>query len=221
MNKVSILYVEDDFKAREHYIKGLKHIFETIYEAQNIQEARDIYSDKKIDILLVDVNLPDGNGLDFIREIRKLNNEISIIVLSAYSEKELLLSAMNLGLISYLIKPVSAQEMMKVLDAALHEKYSKDRIELSENLYWYKKEFKVEHDNKYIYLTLHENRLLELLSSNRNRVFTFEEIEAYIWENNLSSYQALKSLLTRLKRKIPLEFIKNHYSIGYQMVIQR
>ena len=115
-NELTLLYVEDDRELRAQFVRILKPKFKKVYEASNGLEALAKYEALSPDMMLVDINIPKVDGLEVIELIRKLNKDIAIVILSAYSDQKKLLSAIKLGLSEYLIKPVPHKKLMAVLD---------------------------------------------------------------------------------------------------------
>ena len=105
-SELTLLYVEDDIKLREQFMRVLKPKFKEVYEASDGVHALVLYAQYSPDMMLVDINLPKIDGLEVIEKIRKSDKTTPIVILSAYSDQEKLLRAMTLGLSEYLIKPV-------------------------------------------------------------------------------------------------------------------
>ena len=221
MNNVSLLYIEDDAQAQEHYSKGFSSLFKNIYLATDAEIGFDIYKKEQPDILLVDIELPGESGLSLIERIRREDQETIIIILSAFSQQEQLLKAIVLGLYGYLIKPVRNAELLSVLNEAIMtaERNNNDiSIVLCDDIHWYSKNFILSVDEKEIPLSKHENALITLLYSHRNKIFTLDDIAYNVWEGeDEPSQQAIKNLINRLRKKVSTDFILNHYGVGYQL----
>ena len=98
MHKVTLLYAEDNQESRENYAFVLKDYFDEVYIAKDGREALAMYHEKKPDIVLLDVTMPKMDGLEVAQVIRKENEEIPIIMLTAHSEVDKLLRAVPLPL---------------------------------------------------------------------------------------------------------------------------
>lgn len=222
-NNITLLYVEDDTKSRSHYANGFRFLFEKVYEADDVARATTLYQEHRPDILLVDINLPDGDGLAFIQTLRDEKSSSLIIVLSAYSHRDQLFRAIELNLFKYLVKPIKNSELLLVLQAAIKKIYSArcdlSIVHVSDTIIWNKEAYTLEYNRQSITLSSHENRFVELLLSNSQRIFSLEEIEYFVWRDNENpSTQAIKNLINRLRKKLPKSLIKNHYGIGYQII---
>lgn len=100
-----ILIVEDDKHLNDGIRLALKNDF-VCSQAYNVDSARRIYQEQQFDLILLDINLPDGNGIDFLMEIRK-TDDIPIIVLTANNMEMDIVSALELGADDYITKPFS------------------------------------------------------------------------------------------------------------------
>lgn len=116
-----ILVVEDEVKARESMINILSERFSKVIGAQNGDEGLKNLKFKP-DLVITDIAMPIMDGLDMAREIKEISDDVPIVVLSAYSEKERLLRSIDIGIDKYLIKPVDIEELFKVLDYLIGEK---------------------------------------------------------------------------------------------------
>ena len=219
--KYSILYVEDDEAIRSNYVSYLNRFYNTLYEASNAEDAYRIYKEKKPDILVIDIQLPGKNGIDFLREIREFDHSVRAIMLTAMSDVETLVSASELKLTKYLVKPISRDELKSALDMAVNEiinytTYSNRLIHIKESCYWDQDKEKLIYEDKEIFLTRKERELLTLLFSNINRVFKSEDIIYELWYDfDNTKISSLKTLVKTLRKKLPEGTIKNVFGIGY------
>lgn len=115
-HQISLLFVEDNDTIRSLYEKRLRKRAETFYVAENGQEGLEKFKAHNPDLIITDISMPIMNGLDMIREIKKLSEDVQVIVMSAYSVKEYFLDAINLGVNGYLIKPVDPVKLYTIID---------------------------------------------------------------------------------------------------------
>ncbi|MCX7820103.1 MAG: EAL domain-containing protein [Brevinematales bacterium] len=114
--KLNLLYVEDDAITREALAEFLKKIVKKVYLADNGANGLKIYKKNNIDIVLTDIKMPVMNGLEMIKEMKKDDYDLPIIVTTAYNEIEYLIDSIELGVNSFLIKPIDTEKLYKVLN---------------------------------------------------------------------------------------------------------
>ncbi len=118
---VSLLYVEDDSTLRNIYRKILEYSLKKVYVASNGLEGLEIFKKYKPEIVLTDVRMPVMDGLDMIAKIRELVKDIRIIILSAFGEPHYFLSAIELGVKAYLLKPIDSEHLLKTIEEQVNE----------------------------------------------------------------------------------------------------
>lgn len=121
LKNVTILYAEDEKDLREVTHQILKGFTKKQYVAENGQEGLELFKahEKEIDLIITDVNMPMLNGLDMIKEIKKININIPIIVATAFSNKEYLLEAIDIGVDKYVLKPIDIAKLLQVMSQSL------------------------------------------------------------------------------------------------------
>jgi len=220
MYELTLLYVEDDPRAREHYTAGLRHLFRRVVGMGTVAEALDAFYGTAPQLLLVDLSLPDGSGLELIERLRHERSEALIIILSAHSQKTQLLKAIELGVFRYFIKPVASSELVDAIHQAARKTLDRSDTAVCLNsekaLYWHREGFFLERKNdKTIALSTHEQRLLEILYARKGHVVTVEDIRYHVWPEEPPATQALRNLVARLRKKVPVLSIRSPYGTGY------
>lgn len=120
------LLIVDDHAVVRHGIKVAceAHGFEVIASASNVSEARSAIAALAPDVVIVDINLPDGTGFDLIHWIRKIDSELPVIVLSLNDSHEYINSARKVGANSYINKSAPIEELMAAVDFAIHSPHT-------------------------------------------------------------------------------------------------
>jgi len=224
MDSYTILYAEDEEQTRLNYTNFLNRYFKRVYSVSNGEEALLEYEKYKPDILLLDINMPKVNGLEVAKKIRQKDKISRIIILTAHLERDKLLFAAELNLTKYLPKPISRTQLKEALNEAvsqLQEVSSDiDCLALSDEIIWDKRNKKLTNDGIDIKLTKYEMLLLELLSSQKNKVFSLDEISLHLW-NDLDDLELdttkLKDIIKRIRKKLPKNAIENIYGAGYKL----
>jgi len=118
---LKLLYVEDDEMARTSTLCILEEFFDDIVVAVDGQEGLEKYEQNHFDIIITDINMPRLNGLDMIEKIRAYDNEIFILVLSAYNESEFFMDSIKLNVQGYLLKPINTDQFLGVLQKIIEK----------------------------------------------------------------------------------------------------
>ena len=116
-----LLIVEDDKKLNDGIRLALKNDSYLFYQCQTLQEAREILKKEDITLVLLDVNLPDGNGIDFVREIRK-NSQVPIILLTVNNMEVDIVTGLEAGANDYITKPFSLMVLRARVSVQLRNK---------------------------------------------------------------------------------------------------
>jgi DNA-binding response OmpR family regulator len=195
----------------------LKIFFDKILHTDNIKIARKIYSENIPNLIILDIELKDANGLEFIKQIRAKNKFIPIIIITKNTNTSNLIEAVKLNLIDYLLKPIDINKLIYALNQSAKVILNNGDIVTTIN-----KEITYNYLEKSIYnkkinhkLTKNESRLVELLLTNKNRIIKNEEIKRIVWTDRDVSESAYKSLFNRLSNKIGKDTISNSFGIGY------
>jgi DNA-binding response OmpR family regulator len=216
---IKVLYVEDDEVARENGMEYLENFFEQIYEASDAIIALQLYEKYQPDIIITDIQMPKLNGLEFVKRIRQKDKKTQIIIITAFCDKDYLLSAIELGLVKYLVKPVREKEFEEALFLCVDslENNQSNIIQLDSNTSFdiFNKNLVV--NDEIVKLRTKELAFLELLLKNKNRYVSYSQIENFVWDDGVMTKDALKTLVKNLKTKIPKNLIMNLTNSGYKI----
>ena len=219
---ISILLAEDEDELSEYLIEYLQLFFVKVYLAKDGQEAYTLYLDKHPDIIITDINMPIVDGLTFISQIRQRDKETKVIVMSAHSEEQKLLRAVELHLETYLIKPIKTDALKKVLmNCVSNLREQSKRLYIQKDIYWDKVTDTLWQNSEQVLLKARETLLLKLLCSKINQSVSAESIFYAIYKDNEDkefSSDSVTSLMKRVRSKLPKDVIKNVYGAGYKIV---
>lgn len=216
----NILLIEDDRplnKAISIYFKKEKFYVLSSFSGQ---EALDILSQNNLDLIILDINLPDLSGFDLIEQIKIINSNIPILILSACDLDSAILHGFNLGAEDYVTKPFNIEILHKKINVIL-KRNTKNTFYKDDHLFFDKNTSKLVIDNKEIKLTPLEFKLLSLFLENQNQIILKETIIEKIWDSN-ENYVDEHTLLvniSRLRNKIEDDkhhYIKTVYGLGYR-----
>ncbi|EOH3972867.1 butyrate response regulator transcription factor BumR, partial [Campylobacter jejuni] len=210
-----ILVVEDEVKARESMINILSERFSKVIGAQNGDEGLKKFKKFKPDLVITDIAMPIMDGLDMAREIKEISDDVPIVVLSAYSEKERLLRSIDIGIDKYLIKPVDIEELFKVLDYLIGEKIEANMlVKISEEYQFNKTKRTLIYSGGEIVLTKKELAFISLLLKQPGALVLHEDIKKNVWIGEHVSDTAVRTFIKRVRDKVGEDFIKNVPSLG-------
>ena len=200
-----ILIVEDDKHLNDGIRLALKKDF-VCSQAYNIASAREMYHQQQYDLVLLDINLPDGDGIDFLTEIRK-TDDIPVIMLTANNMEMDIVSALELGADDYITKPFKFGVLMSRINALLRrvKNFGGEETELSSNgIKVLLLKGQVFQNGNLLDLTAGEYKLLCLFMQNPGVVLPKEKILEKLWDsdNNYVDDNTLTVYIRRLRMKI-------------------
>jgi len=215
----TILFLEDNLEFAANTINLLQMFVQTVYHAQEIEQARTILSSNPIDIIICDVKLKNENGIDFIRDVRTKDTKIPILIISGHKDEEFLFRAIPLGLTAYLLKPLKYETLIDALKQCVDaiDAHQMKKIELKEGWY-YDVENKCMEKGGILYtLNKKEALFIELLSKNRDRLITKEMVDAAVWGYDEMSDSAITNFILRIRRRFGKNFIFTIPDVGYRL----
>jgi len=208
---LDVLIVEDD--------KDLALITSKVLEAKGFnpdlakdgEEALEKLEKKHYKIYLIDINIPKIDGLELVKEIRKIDKNSIIIMLTGKIEDFYFQKAYDYGCDDYIKKPFSVSELLIRIERHLK---SANFIEFDEYRFDFN-ELELYKNEKRIPLRKKEKRLLNLFLKNVNKTLSSEEIVSYVWEKEKKNYP-LRQLINELRKKFDKKYIKTVVGIGYR-----
>lgn len=220
---MKILIVEDETHLRETIIDFLQAGGYICEQADTLAESLEKIDIYEYDCLLVDIGLPDGSGLDLIRDLKNRHPETGIIIISArnsYSDK---IEGLDLGADDYLVKPFHLSELNARIKSVLRRlKFAGKNEIITGKIKIIPDNRQVFADNQQITLTRKEFDLLIFFVSNQHRVITKEAIAEHLWGDfaDLADsfdfvYSHIKNLRRKLFEKTGADYFRNVYGSGY------
>jgi len=223
---MKILIVEDELALLE----SMKDFFKTeglhVHTAQNKFDAEDKLIEQEFDFVILDIGLPDGNGLDLIKVIKKNKQDINIIILSARNSLTDKLSGLDLGADDYMTKPFHLAELNSRINAIYRRRKGTDSkiIKFNEIKINIEEQVATVHD-KELHLTQKEFQLLVYFVTNQRRVLSKESISNHLWQHQsdiLGNFDLIYTHIKNLRKKIEQlngnSYIKSIYGMGYKFV---
>ena len=227
-NQKGILVVEDDASIRNLITTTLQANAEAAVDGKG---ALLLATAKKIDMMLLDLGLPDMDGVEVIRQIRSFSM-MPIIVISARNDDQDKIEALDAGADDYLTKPFSVEELLARVRSTLRRAEYLENQNNLENTVFENGNLKIDYTSATVYVEgveIHlmpiEYHLLCLLSKNVGKVLTHQYILDKVWTNALESdLSSLRVYMASLRKKIEKgnhtneRYIQTHIGIGYRML---
>ena len=200
----NVLYIDDDIDVLENINSTLSNFFKNFHIASSGKKAYDIFYSEQIDIIFVDIELGDINGIDFIKDIRKNNSTISIIIISAYTKTSYLLNSIELNLTKYIVKPLTTDKMYEILTILNNNFIEKSTIVINNISYK---------------TTIFSQKELEFLTILlKKNIITYDEIDL-LWIDT-PSQNAQRQFIKHLREKLEDNILKNKSGLGYFLNVQ-
>lgn len=213
----NILFVEDNEMVAKGLIYSLKQNGYNVIHKSNVKETIDFIKKEKVNLVILDISLPDGNGLELYKNQIK-NKNIPTIFLTAKDEEDDIVKGLESGADDYMTKPFSTRELIARINKILSKEKKNLIIEVSDIKFDLDKMI-VYRDEEPIIFTALELKILNLLFNNLNKVVTRKDIIYKIWEwtGNDVNDNTVTVYLKRIREKLSSDIIKTVKGIGYRI----
>jgi len=219
LSSFSLLYAEDEEGIRNNIQEILECLFKDLYLAKNGEEAFKIYEEKKPDLIITDIQMPKLNGIELIQKIRKTDSKVRIVIVSAHTDLDYMLNAVELHLVKYIIKPITEAKLIDVFEAFIESFEGAKLYNLSPSWIFDEANSLVKGPDEEHILTKKECDFLALLVR-KKRIITYNEMENLIWtDDNIMTANAMRLFAKNFRKKLPADTLKNVQGIGYQLVL--
>ncbi|MBO0410322.1 response regulator transcription factor [Enterococcus hulanensis] len=222
--KQSILLIEDDLNITDFMEVVLEQERYQLTVASTGMEALTAFQTTSIDLVLLDLGLPDIDGIDLLKILRK-RMHLPIIIISARNNEEEKVKALDLGADDYVTKPFGTNELLARIRTALrHQNVQTEALTIVEN-----KNLKIDFekqlvykDNHEIHLTKNEYRILALMFRQLGKVVTYQTLMTEVWGPYSDDSQTLRVNMSNIRKKIEQDTLKPEYliteiGVGYRL----
>ncbi len=213
----NILFLEDNMSFANNTIEFLNIYFEKVIHCSSVKKALTAFNEHRVDVIISDIKVEDGSGLDFISKVRDIDLEVPIVILSAHKDEAFLFKAIPLNITSYELKPLNYDNFINLLIKLNSSFEVKQTVALSKNLEYDFKKHEILLDKEVVNLTKKEALFIELLLKHSDDIATNEMIQNTIWENKLMSDAAVKNFVFRLRKKLKHDVIITVQGFGYRL----
>ena len=220
---MKILLIEDNARLAELTQKNLKNAGLVCDIAPTISDAEHEIKTYKYDAAVLDINLPDGSGIDFLKKIRGEKNKLPVLILTANLDFDIKIEGLNLGADDFLTKPFKHEELIARLRAILRRPQDlKDQTIEIKNISFDTSNFELKVSGKQVAINKRESQLLEILLKKYDHVVNKSELEDKLYEidrdiqsNSLEvALHRLRKVLENAKSEL---VIQNVRGVGYKL----
>jgi DNA-binding response OmpR family regulator len=220
LKTLRVMLVEDEQKLSQLLKNAIGDNFFKFSIANDGEEGLELFKKIAPDIVITDINMPKKSGLEMAKEIKAIDKSVPIIILSAFSETEKLLNAIDVGVVKYLIKPFDPDELLEYI-ISLEEYFGSREIELRDGYIYNKTKKTLYKNNRYVALSKKEKQFLELLLEYyEQEVYIVSDtiIKKALYEGEVSD-ERLRTFIRRFRAKTSKELVRNIKAQGYQIVM--
>ena len=218
---MKILITEDDTTIREGICAYLSEFNYEIIEARDGREALSKFESNKIDLVILDIQIPFINGLDVLRKIRKKSN-LPVLILTAFSDEEFKITAFSNLADGYIEKPFSLPVLKARIDALITKNYEKFEVFRYKDLEINFSNFSAKINNAEAEISAKEIEVLKYLLLNEGRALTRKQILENVWKEseNIPFDRVIDVYIKDLRKKFGLDCIKTIRNVGYKLEIK-
>ncbi|MCD4668417.1 MAG: response regulator transcription factor [Sulfurimonas sp.] len=215
---MKILLLEDEIMLNEsicEYLESDGHKIESFFDGLKAYESVKVNS---YDLLILDINVPNIDGLSFLEQMHNLKIHVPTIYISALVDIEDISRAYNLGCYDYLKKPFHLKELSLRIDRVKLEKDTpRVHLRLSKNYSYDQEHSTLLFDNESQTLSKKQSQIIDLLARNRGMVVDFEKFRIYVWDEQIIDNATIRAEINRLKKFLKEDVIINVRGMGYMI----
>jgi len=218
LKELRILLVEDEEKLASLLKNAIGDSFYSFHISSNGEEGLDMFKSLSPDIVITDIMMPNMDGLEMSKEIRSLNADVPIIILSAFSETDKFLNAIDVGVVKYLIKPFDPDELLDYIDS-LSEKLESKLLKLVDGFTFHTTKISLYKNARYISLSKNEKKFIAFMIQNysESEMIKDEDIKNLLWRDEEVSDERLRTFIRRFRQKTSKDLVLNLKGSGYQI----
>lgn len=215
---MKILVVEDDKIIREGICEYLSEFGYEMYEAEDGRKALDIFKDKDINLIILDIQIPLLNGLEVLKEVRK-ESKIPILMLTAFSDEEYKISAFSSLADGYIEKPFSLPVLKVRIDSLIKRYYKEVEKFIYKDLEVNFSSYTAKVKDEFIAINAKELEILKYLLENEGHVLTRNQIIYNVWKEteDIPFDRVIDVYIKELRKKLRLDCIITIRNVGYKL----
>jgi len=219
LKKITILLAEDEKKLSELMKDAIGEYFQEFIVVEDGIKALKAYEEYQPDIVITDILMPKLNGLALLKKLREEREQLPIIILSAYSDTNKLLQAIDYGVSKYFIKPLDPDELLDYILTLVPKLEQSHSIELIDNFSFNRNKKQLFLKEVPLTLTKRELDFFTLLLNQEEYIADNQLIKKQLWRDESVLNERLRTFIKRLRNKTSKDLIKNNSSLGYSLAL--
>jgi len=218
LKELRVLLVEDEEKLATLLKNAIGDSFYSFHIGSNGKEGLEMFKTLAPDIVITDIMMPYMDGLEMSKEIRNLNTDVPIIILSAFSETDKFLNAIDVGVVKYLIKPFDPDELLEYIDS-LSEKFASKLLKLVDGFTFHTTKMSLYKNARFISLSKNEQKFIKFMIQNysEGEMIQDDVIKQLLWSDERVSDERLRTFIRRFRQKTSKNLVLNLKGSGYQI----
>jgi len=219
---MNVLLIEDDIQLNTTITNFLQYKEYMITSSTDGDEALSKINTSKFDLYIIDINIPNINGLEVVKFIRQKDMSVPIIMITASLELKNFKTAFENGCNEYIKKPFHLEELEIRINNLMKTSDDNSSIKISDSISYDLEYEELLIDKEVVKLRKKERRLLSILLQNPNKTVPIEPLENYVWENEIKESYPLRQLVCDLRKKFNTgqKFIFADKGLGYRFEIK-
>ena len=214
---MKVLLLEDNDRLNNSIVKRLELKKYKVDSFTDGHKALDHIYDG-YDCFILDINVPSIDGINILKEIRAHDKVIPILIISSNIDLDTIKNAYGFGCNDYLKKPFFIDELEVKIEKLCQLENS--IILLDDEYSYHMEKRELSHKNDVIKLTKKETLLLHQLITHKNKVLSYDHILNYVWEGDIATTDSIRTLVMRLRKKIPKNSLETIVDFGYKFNLQ-
>ncbi len=214
LKTLKILIVEDEVNLSKLLKDAISDFFFSVITAKDGEEGLKKFKANKPDIVITDIMMPTCDGLEMTHNIKEIDELLPIIVLSAHSDKEKLLKAIDLGINKYFIKPFDPDDLIEHINKIAPSLNKRRKVKLKDSYVFDNNSRSLYKNDKLVNLTKREKEFFYILLKQSNQVVSSQKIKDSLWNEPVSD-ERLRTFIKRLRIKTSKDIIENASGQGY------
>jgi DNA-binding response OmpR family regulator len=221
LNSLDVLFVEDEANIAQLVKRAIGARFRRFELAADGEAGLEAFRRERHDLVITDITMPRMDGLEMSGAIHAISPQTPIVVLSAYSDKEKLLGAIDVGIVKYFIKPFDPAELLEYLEELAAKLVARQRVAILPDYLYDRGEGVLYRCETPIPISGREQAFIEALLERPGHLMDVPAIKELLWPGETTTDDAVRVFVNRLRKKTGKDFLRNRSREGYYLLTKR